>query len=153
MVVVDEFHHASEETKTYANLLRHVEPRVLLGLTATPERADGLDVRVWFGGRTAVELRLWEALERGLLAPFQYFGLNDETDLRAVRWKRGTGYDAAQLTNVYTGHHARTRIVLQALLDKVSDVTRMRCLGFCVSIDTPSSWPTDSTRPGSPLGP
>jgi superfamily II DNA or RNA helicase len=135
MVIVDEFHHASEETRTYANLLRHVEPKVLLGLTATPERADGLDVRVWFGGRTAVELRLWEALERGLLAPFQYFGVHDETDLQAVRWKRGTGYDVAELTNVYTGHHARTRIILQALLDKVPDAARMRCLGFCVSID------------------
>jgi superfamily II DNA or RNA helicase/HKD family nuclease len=135
MVIVDEFHHASEETKTYADLLRHVDPKVLLGLTATPERADGLDVRVWFDGRTAVELRLWEALERGLLAPFQYFGLHDETDLRAVRWKRGTGYDTSQLTNVYTGHHARTRIVLQALLDKVPDIAQMRCLGFCVSID------------------
>ncbi len=134
MVVVDEFHHASQETKTYANLLRHVEPKVLLGLTATPERADGLDVRVWFGGRTAVELRLWEALERGLLAPFQYFGLHDETELGSVRWKRGIGYDVTELTNVYTGHHARTRIVLQALLDKVADVDRMRCLGFCVSI-------------------
>ena len=126
MIVVDEFHHASQETKTYANLLRHVRPKVLLGLTATPERADGLDVRVWFDGRTAVELRLWEALERGLLAPFQYFGLHDETDLHGVRWKRGTGYDATELTNVYTGHHARTRIVLQALLDKVTDVGRMR---------------------------
>ena len=135
MVIVDEFHHASEETKTYANLLRHVDPKVLLGLTATPERADGLDVRIWFGGRTAVELRLWEALERGLLAPFQYFGLHDGTDLRSVRWKRGRGYDLAQLTNVYTGDHARTRIVLQALLDKVPDIARMRCLGFCVSID------------------
>jgi hypothetical protein len=90
---------------------------------------------VWFDGRTAVELRLWEALERGLLAPFQYFGLHDETDLRAIRWKRGTGYDATQLTNVYTGHHARTRLVLQALLHKVPEIARMRCLGFCVSID------------------
>ena len=135
MVIVDEFHHASVETKTYAHLLRHVRPKVLLGLTATPERADGLDVRVWFDGRTAVELRLWEALERGLLAPFQYFGLHDATDLRGVRWRRGKGYDAAELTNVYTGHQARTRIVLQALLDKVSDVGRMRALGFCVGID------------------
>ena len=135
MVIVDEFHHASEETKTYARLLHHINPKVLVGLTATPERADGLDVRVWFGGRIAVELRLWEALERGLLAPFQYFGLHDETDLHSVRWKRGTGYDAAELTNVYTGHHARTRIILQGVLDKVPDVARMRCLGFCVSID------------------
>ncbi len=90
---------------------------------------------MWFGGRIAVELRLWEALERGLLAPFQYFGLHDETDLSAVRWKRGTGYDTGALTNIYTGHHARTRIVLRAMIDKVPDVARMRCLGFCVSID------------------
>lgn len=107
----------------------------LLGLTATPERADGGSILGWFDGRIAVELRLWEALERGLLAPFQYFGHHDETDLRTVRWKRGTGYDAGELTNVYRGHHARTRIVLQALLDKVTDVGRMRALGFCVSID------------------
>src|SRR5262249_8139452 len=113
----------------------HVGPKVLLGLTATPERADGQSVLGWFGGRIAAELRLWEALERGFLAPFQYFGLHDETDLTAVRWKRGTGYDERQLTNGYTGHHARTRIILQALLDKVTDVSRMRALGFCVSID------------------
>jgi superfamily II DNA or RNA helicase len=135
MVVVDEFHHATEETKTYARLLKHVRPKVLLGLTATPERADGLDVRTWFGGRTAVELRLWEALERGLLSPFQYFGVHDETDLQQVRWRRGQGYDLAELTNVYTGHDARSRIVLQTLLDKVTDLRRMRALGFCVSID------------------
>lgn len=135
MVIVDEFHHASEATKTYAHLLEHVTPKVLLGLTATPERADGLDVRVWFDGRTAAELRLWEALERGLLAPFQYFGLHDGTDLKQVRWKRGRGYDIAGLTNVYTGHDARVRIILQALLDKVTDPRRMRALGFCVSID------------------
>jgi superfamily II DNA or RNA helicase len=135
MVIVDEFHHASEATKTYATLLHHLRPKVLLGLTATPERADGLDVRTWFDGRTAVELRLWEALERGLLAPFQYFGIHDETDLRGVRWRRGTGYEVAQLTDVYTGHDARVRIVLRALVDKITDVGRMRALGFCVSID------------------
>jgi superfamily II DNA or RNA helicase/HKD family nuclease len=135
MVVVDEFHHASRETKTYARLLEHLVPKELLGLTATPERADGRDVRTWFDGRTAVELRLWEALERGLLAPFQYFGVHDGTDLRNVRWKRGRGYDPDELTNLYTGHHARSRIVLQALLDKITDVGRMRALGFCVSID------------------
>ncbi len=135
MVVVDEFHHASVETKTYANLLRHVQPKLLLGLTATPERADGLDVRDWFDGRIAVELRLWEALERGLLAPFQYFGLHDQTDLHAVRWTRGTGYDPTALANVYTGHDARLRIIVQALLDKVTDVRRMRALAFCVSIE------------------
>jgi superfamily II DNA or RNA helicase/HKD family nuclease len=135
MVVVDEFHHAGPETKTYARLLDHLRPKVLLGLTATPERADGQDILGWFGGRIAVELRLWEALERNLLAPFQYFGVHDGTDLSTVRWKRGTGYLPAELTNVYTAHEMRVRIILRTLQHKVADLGRMRALGFCVSID------------------
>jgi hypothetical protein len=69
------------------------------------------------------------------LAPFQYFGISDATDLRGVRWRRGAGYDASQLTSLYTGNDARTRIVLNAVSGKVSDSKRMRALGFCVSID------------------
>ncbi|MGN9779311.1 DUF3427 domain-containing protein [Micromonospora sp. H33] len=131
MVIVDEFHHA--EAPTYARLLERLRPRVLLGLTATPDRSDGGDVRRWFGGRAAVELHLWEALERQLLAPFQYFGLHDDVDLSQLRWKRGQGYDPAELDGVYTGNHARARMVLRAVRDTV-DVARMRTLGFCVSI-------------------
>ncbi len=83
MVIVDEFHHA--EAPTYARLLERLRPRVLLRLTATPDRSDGGDVRRWFDGRAAVELHLWEALERQLLAPFQYFGLHDDVDLSQLR--------------------------------------------------------------------
>jgi superfamily II DNA or RNA helicase len=132
MVIVDEFHHA--EAATYRRLLDHLKPKVLLGLTATPERTDGADVRTWFDGRTAVELRLWEALEQGLLAPFQYFGLHDDVALEQLRWKRGRGYDVTELTNVYTGDDHRVRLILQAVQDKVEDPGRMRALGFCVSI-------------------
>src|SRR4051794_20696083 len=132
MVIVDEFHHA--EAATYRRLLEHLQPKVLLGLTATPERTDGADVRRWFGGRAAVELRLWEALEQGLLAPFQYFGVHDDVALEQVRWKRGRGYDITELTNVYTGDDHRVRLILQAVHDKVESPGRMRALGFCVSI-------------------
>jgi superfamily II DNA or RNA helicase len=132
MVIVDEFHHA--EGATYRRLLDHLKPTVLLGLTATPERTDGADVRTWFDGRTAVELRLWEALEQGLLAPFQYFGLHDDVTVQQVRWKRGRGYDVTELTNVYTGDDHRVRLILQAVQDKVQDPGHMRALGFCVSI-------------------
>ncbi|WP_204037736.1 DUF3427 domain-containing protein [Micromonospora qiuiae] len=131
MVIVDEFHHA--EAPTYARLLERLRPRVLLGLTATPDRSDGGDVRRWFDGRAAVELHLWEALERQLLAPFQYFGLHDDVDLSQLRWKRGQGYDPTELDGIYTGNDARARMVLRAVRDTV-DVGRMRALGFCVSI-------------------
>ena len=132
LVVVDEFHHAM--AATYRRLLEHLTPKVLVGLTATPERTDGADVREWFDGRLAVELRLWEALEQGLLAPFQYFGLHDDVALEQVRWKRGRGYDVAELTNVYTGDDRRVRLILQAVKDKLEEPARMRALGFCVSI-------------------
>ena len=92
VVVVDEFHHA--EATTYRRLLEHVRPVELLGLTATPERADGLDVRSFFDGRTAAELRLWDALEADLLSPFHYFGVADPTDLSQLEWRRGD-YDIA----------------------------------------------------------
>ena len=131
VVVVDEFHHA--EAASYRRLLDHLEPAELLGLTATPERGDGVDVRSFFDGRTAYDLPLWSALEADLLCPFHYFGIADGTDLRGVDYSRG-GYETEGLDKVYTGNDARTRIVLTALRDRVTDVGRMRALGFCVSV-------------------
>ena len=131
VVVIDEFHHA--EATTYRRIIDHLRPRELLGLTATPERADGSDVRSYFDGRTAAELRLWDALGADLLCPFHYFGIADGTDLRGIEWKRGR-YDERGLDNVYTGNDARARIVLQQVRDKITDLGAMRALGFCVCV-------------------
>jgi superfamily II DNA or RNA helicase/HKD family nuclease len=135
VVIVDEVHHA--EAPTYDRLLSHLRPRLLLGLTATPERADGQDIRRWFDGRIAAELRLWAALERGLLCPFQYFGLHDDVDLSDVKWKRG-GYDVSGLEGVYVFSREiairRVAMVAQALRNKVVEPNQMRALGFCVSV-------------------
>lgn len=132
VVVIDEFHHA--EAATYRRLLDILRPVELLGLTATPERTDGIDVRSFFDHRTAYELRLWDALEQDLLCPFHYYGVADATDLTAIEWKRGS-YDIAGLSELYTGNDARARIVLNALRDTVNDPTQIRALGFCVSVD------------------
>jgi superfamily II DNA or RNA helicase/HKD family nuclease len=130
VVVIDEFHHA--QAASYRRLIDHVRPLELLALTATPERGDGVDVRTLFDGRTAAELRLWDALDQNLLCPFHYFGIHDGTDLANVAWRRGS-YDAASLNALYTGNDTRTRIVLKEVRDKVSDASRMRALGFCAS--------------------
>lgn len=132
VVVIDEFHHA--QAATYRRILDHLVPRELLGLTATPERTDGLDVRAFFDGRTAVELRLWDALGADLLCPFHYFAVADNTDLRNVTWTRGR-YDEHELENLYTGNSARAQIVVKQLRDKVLDPGAMRGLGFCVGVD------------------
>lgn len=131
IVVVDEFHHAA--APTYERLLKHLRPRILLGLTATPERTDGQNVLKWFDDRIAVELRLWDALDRGLLCPFQYFGLHDGTDLTRVQWSR-RGYDIATLENLYTTNQGRLSLVIEAVRDKIANPQTMRALGFCVSV-------------------
>lgn len=131
VVVIDEFHHAV--AKSYQGLLERLAPRELLALTATPERTDGFDVRAYFDGRTAAELRLWEALQAGILCPFHYFMASDGTDLSDVSWVRGR-YDENQLGALYSGNEARARIILRELRDKVLDVLSMRALGFCVGV-------------------
>jgi superfamily II DNA or RNA helicase/HKD family nuclease len=131
VVIVDEFHHAAAES--YQTLMQRLKPRELLALTATPERADGQSVLSWFGGRIAAELRLWDAIDQHRLVPFTYFGIHDGLDLRDIPWKRGTGYDVNGLSNLYTGNDSWARLVLKELQERV-DVSRMRALGFCVSV-------------------
>lgn len=132
VVVIDEFHHAM--APTYRRLLEHLRPQQLLGLTATPERGDGVDVaKQFFDGRTASELRLWDALDADLLVPFHYFGVSDDVDLSQLEWKRGN-YDTAQLNNLYTGNDARAAKVIRELRDKVTSTDQMRAIGFCVSV-------------------
>ncbi|MGC7153054.1 DUF3427 domain-containing protein [Paenarthrobacter ureafaciens] len=132
VVVIDEFHHAL--APTYRQLLDYLQPQQLLGLTATPERGDGRNVaKEFFEGRTASELRLWDALDADLLVPFHYFGVSDDVDLSRLEWKRGN-YDTAQLDRLYTGNDARAAKVIRELRDKVVGTEHMRALGFCVSV-------------------
>jgi HKD family nuclease len=131
VVIVDEVHHSA--ATTYRDLLQHLRPRLLLGLTATPERTDGDDILHWFDDRISAELRLWEAIDRGLLAPFQYFALHDNTDLSRLAWTGGR-YDSRDLEQVYTADVARVRLIVQAIRNHVANPQRMRALGFCVSV-------------------
>ena len=133
VVIVDEFHHAA--APSYERLLQHLEPRELLGLTATPERADGLPVLNWFDDRIAAELRLWDAIDQQHLSPFHYFGIHDGLDLREIPWRRGRGYDVAGLTNLYTSSDAWARGVVQEVGERAEDLATMRALGFCVSVE------------------
>jgi superfamily II DNA or RNA helicase len=147
VVIVDEFHHAAADS--YTALLERLRPRELLGLTATPERADGLDVLKYFDGRIAAELRVWDAIDQQYLAPFLYFGIHDGLDLREVPWRRGVGYDINELTNVMTSDHAWARRVVAQVIDHV-DVGRMRALGFCVSISHARFMATQFSSAGIP---
>ena len=131
VVIVDEFHHAA--AASYQRILDHVAPVELLGLTATPERSDGLPILHWFDDRIAAELRLWDAIDQQHLSPFLYFGIHDGVDLRQIPWRRGRGYDIDALSATYTSSDAWARLVVQQV-DEHADTSTMRALGFCVSI-------------------
>ena len=130
-VCIDEFHHAA--APSYQRLLEFVKPKILLGLTATPERMDALDVVAFFDDHIAAEIRLPDAINRKLLSPFQYFGITDSVDFSQIRWQRG-GYDVQELENLVTGNDVRAQLVINKIREILLKVSSARGLGFCVSI-------------------
>ena len=133
-LIVDEFHHA--EAISYKKLFVDLDPAQVVGLTATPERTDGVDIiwREYFGGRIASELRLWEAMSQDLLAPFHYFGIGEDLDYSNLPWVGGR-YEASGLSSLITSNTIRNRRVLKELNSKLSDVGTMKALVFCVSVE------------------
>jgi superfamily II DNA or RNA helicase len=129
-IVIDEVHHIA--ASSYRPLLAHFSPAILLGLTATPERHDGGDILADFGGVIAAEIRLPEAINRRHLCPFQYFGIDDDTDLRTIPWSRGR-YEIAQLTKLYTHNQVRFNKILLSMQEIITDIGKMKALAFCVS--------------------
>ena len=131
-VVVDEFHHTA--APWYKKLLKYHQPQCLLGLTATPERTDGIDILSYFNGHLSAEIRLPDAVNRKLLCPFQYFGISDVVNLNEFAWQRG-GYRSTDLNKAYTGNEQRLQLVAQKVTETLLDVRQARGLGFCVSIE------------------
>lgn len=131
-IIVDEFHHAA--AKTYECLLQYYEPKVLLGLTATPERMDGQNVLEYFDDYIASEMRLKEAIDRKLLSPFHYFCVTDHVDLSNLSWSK-RGYDREELSNLYTANDRRSNLIIRAIDRYVTDINSVKGIGFCVSVE------------------
>ena len=126
LIVVDEFHHAA--ATSYQSVIQYFKPKFLLGITATPDRMDGKDVYALCDGNVAYQIHFIEAIRRGWLFPFQYYGVYDDTDYSSIRWL-GTHYDDEQLTA------AQLR---ESLADNIYDAwnehKQTRTIGFCSSI-------------------
>ena len=135
VIIMDECHHI--EAASWDKVFNYFKPRDFIGLTATPEREDGVNIAdKYFDGYVATSIRLWDALEDNLLAPFQYFGIADGTDLRHINI-RGGRYDENDLAKRYTDHEdakRRLRIIVKELREKVDNPLRMKALGFCVNV-------------------
>ena len=129
---MDEAHHVPAEG--YREIVASLQPRILLGLTATPERMDGESILPWFDHRIADEMRLWHAIERQYLVPFDFYGVYDGTDLSKLSWSRGS-YAIGELEETIPREHAPRQSCPEPVLrDLRREWGQARALGFCVSI-------------------
>ncbi len=129
-IVIDEVHHIA--ASSYRPILDRFQPKILLGLTATPERMDGEDILKDFSDTIAAEIRLPEALNRKLLCPFQYFGITDSVDLSQVEWNKGR-YLPSELSKLYTQNDKRVGEIIMNLHKYLKSVDDVRALCFCVT--------------------
>jgi superfamily II DNA or RNA helicase/diadenosine tetraphosphate (Ap4A) HIT family hydrolase len=125
-IVVDEFHHAA--AASYRRVVNHFDPKFLLGLTATPDRADGADLLSLCEDNLVFECGLADGIDRGLLSPFHYQGVPDPVDFAPLPW-RNSRFDPDALE-----HAVVTTERTDAALREWRDHAGSRSLGFCVSI-------------------
>lgn len=126
LIVIDEFHHAA--AKSYERVLAYFHPKFLLGITATPDRNDYKDVYALCDGNVAYRMDFIEAVQRGWLAPFRYYGVYDDTDYTKIAW-RGNRYDEEQLLQA----QLRTEMA-ENILRAWEKHKQTKTLVFCSSI-------------------
>ena len=125
-VIIDEFHHAVNEQ--YQRIVKYFRPQFLLGLTATPERMDGKNIYEICDYNVLYEISLKEAINKGMLVPFHYYGIYDETDYSSLHLIKGR-YDEKELNETYIGNIKRYDLIYKYYMKYRSK----RALGFCCS--------------------
>ena len=125
-IVIDEFHHAVNEQ--YRRIVNYFKPQFMLGLTATPDRMDGKNIYEVCDYNVPYEISLKEAVNKGILVPFHYYGVYDETDYSKLHLVRGR-YDERELTEIYRNNGRRYELIYKHYMKCCSK----RALGFCCS--------------------
>ena len=125
-LVIDEFHHAVNEQ--YQRIVKYFKPQFLLGLTATPERMDGRNIYELCDYNVPYEISLKDAINKGMLVPFHYYGIYDDTDYSGLHLIRGR-YDEKELNETYIGNIHRHDLIYKYYCKYGSK----KALGFCCS--------------------
>ncbi len=125
-VIIDECHHMV--TKQYKAIVDYFKPQFLLGLTATPERMDGKNIYEICDYNVPYQISLKEAINKGLLVPFHYYGIYDETDYSGLRIVKGH-YEEQELNQAYIGNVRRYDLIYKYYRKYRSS----RAIGFCCS--------------------
>lgn len=133
-VILDEAHHSSADT--YQKVMNYFEPKLWLGMTATPDKRDddveGRNIYEIFNYQIAYEIRLQQAMEENILCPFHYFGISDISivDERQLKSRKLEERDF----NMLTGDERVRHIIEQANYYGYSG-DRVKGLVFCSRID------------------
>lgn len=125
-IVIDEFHHSS--APSYLKVLDYFKPQFLLGLTATPDRADNGDVYKLCDYNIAYECDFRVGINNGWLVPFEYFGIYDDTNYAAIPWRSGK-YDLEALENSLI---IEKRMAL--VFNKYLQYRKQSTVAFCASV-------------------
>ena len=125
-IIIDEFHHAV--TAQYKKIVDYFKPKFLLGLTATPERLDGKNIYELCDYNVPYEITLKEAINKGILVPFHYYGIYDETDYSHLHLVKGR-YNEEELTNIYQANTKRFELIYKYYQKYASK----QALAFCCS--------------------
>lgn len=125
-IVIDEFHHAVNDQ--YQRIVNYFKPQFMLGLTATPERMDGKNIYEICDYNVPYEISLKEAINKGILVPFHYYGIYDETDYSSLHLVKGR-YDEKELNETYIGNVRRYDLIYKYYMK----YRPKRALGFCCS--------------------
>lgn len=140
-IVVDEFHHAA--APSYRRLLNHFKPRFLLGLTATPDRSDQSDILSLCDDNLVYTCNLFDGITSGLLSPFHYYGIFDESiNYSEIPWRNGR-FDPDSLSNKLA-----TLGRAKHALKEWRRLKQKRTLAFCVSIKHADFMAEQFTRAG-----
>lgn len=127
-IVIDEAHHIKADS--YRKVLGCFKPSLLIGLTATPERMDGASLLPDFDNKISAEVRLPKALDEGLLSPFQYLCISDETDLSSDELMQGNRYITQKILPKLCDE-SRVKLILNRLNYYLADETKCKALCFC----------------------
>lgn len=123
-IIIDEVHRAS--ARTYRDILNYFEADFTLGLTATPERTDGVNIFELFDYNVPYEIRLETALEANMLVPFHYYGVTDY-----ITPDNQTIEDTSKIGTLLAPERVKH---LRRMLERYGHTRGVRGLIFCSSV-------------------
>jgi len=130
LVVVDECHHAPSES--FNDLLNYLEPKFLVGVTATPWRGDGESLRPLFGD-PVFSMDVVEGMQQGFLAEVDYLMLIDGIDWDEIRELSREGLSVKDLNQrLYVPE--RDIGMIETICQTIEATINPRTLVFCRSI-------------------